>query len=501
MLQLFLFVMATLLIFGRVAVALPVELSDRLVDWHSREHSMSFAPVNDSAYIGVTFSGKYCDWYRTGGMEQANASFSRQFSSSAWMIYPKPVPWRLSAERFTSFTRLNPKLSGNPGSLRSIDDGTGMSLKVQPLSYLQVQSQFRSNHRDYDDLGFSLRGSVPRYGSAIIGWSRLTDRSAIALEWEGNPAAVDLHVLQEGMTAGLITSKRFGFQVAAEGRKANLIRSEENPTTPTYSPWGSLESYRLAMTHYDRSRSVTVGVRGWKMNAMAYGMQYDLTFSKLTYLDFQHHGAFGSYHYRTNCGSEVDFGAEYMHFEGYSRGHVEFYPFVSGWVWLLGSRRLYIADAAGYLWHYRFSAQKSLKLPRLRYGLAVDFYDVCLDGYYSDWRPAFLVFGVADFQSGRIALQRAQLGKLTFSISESFETGFSFRYEFQQLFPIHTTNRASPTGIATGPSKSTSATTRSYGGAIHTLTLSQTFELFPTEQPAEQKPMKSKMRMPYRKKK
>ncbi len=419
---------------------------------------------------GVSFYGQYFDAYRSGGMEQSGASFTRTAGLSVWQSFHTPLPLSLKISRQNDYTRIDQSVSTEQVTYSSNYDIVSSELTVAPLRFVWLKAAISGVRVTPANLAFTTGFDYPKVASFVLQWSRENQISHAYTVWDGNPAEVWLRTRTEGM-AGSFTSLRWhGFRLIADGTQRNWIRDTAYYNVPTFSPWGESVSYRAALEWQHQHFIYGLGTRGYRFNCMAYGAQDGITFSKLTALNFRQDGWFGSFTWREQGRKLIQSEFEYQHWAAYSRGHVEFWPFTPGWESLLGVRRYYITGADGNFWRVRVSTEQIPLDSKTTLSARCDYIDCILNGYLEHWRPAFLIFGIADLQYSVFDLQRVSGVLFDFRINRKISR-FALEYEFLQTVPLRTQYRSEQTVTSTSPS-TTSNAGPAYGGAIHTLTLS-----------------------------
>ena len=115
-------------------------------------------------------------------------------------------------------------------------------------------------------------------------------------------------------------------------------------------------------------------------------------------------------------------------------GHVESWPFSDPLEDLLGARRNFKGTSRFSLW--RFMGKTAFS-PFLKVDMAMtlDLYRAFPDFQFADWRPSFLVFGVADMDRYHLQYERLDFGCLRMDASRAFGR-FVIACDITQLFPI-----------------------------------------------------------------
>ena len=419
---------------------------------------------------GVSFTGKYYDWYRSGGMEQSGSSFTRTAGVSVWQSFRSPIPFALRLRQMTGYTRLDRNVSTEHFTFYNSSDELACDIIAVPYRWFWLLAGITGDRALPANMIFGGGVTVPRYFSTALQWTAENQSSHINAVWEGNAAEIWLRTRTEGMAGSISTTDLLGVRLIAEGMQKNWIRDQSFFGNPTFSPWGQSVSYRGALQTEHNQFTCAIGVRGYRYDCMAYGYKNDLTFSKLTAIHFRQDGWFGSIQWQRAQRKLLVTELEYQHFGVYSRGHIEFWPFTSGWESLLGARRYYITNTSGNFWRVRIATDDVPLDSKTRLGVTCDYVDCIVDASLQHWRPAFLIFGVADYQYSMLDLQRVSATQLGFRINHAISR-FRLEYEFQQTIPLRQQYRsAAPTTPQPTPSTGTKHGAE-YGGAIHTISL------------------------------
>jgi hypothetical protein len=256
------------------------------------------------------------------------------------------------------------------------------------------------------------------------------------------------------------------FSAGLKYAKTDWLRYSPSGEATTLEPWGWTEDYFWQMGYDFGFLTASVGARSLLVRLLAYGMDDEMPFAKLTKVDGEVQGWFGSVHRSIGSGgSEMIAEVEYLKWTGSARGHVEFWPFTSGWVDLLGQRRYFIADTEGWLYRLHIGGRKTCSGGWSVAG-GVNLLDIYPHLELQHWRPAFLLFGKEDEQFLTTPVKRTLVGVFNFSLSYQYSF-WSVEYGLAQAAPLRTWRpaevEAAPTPAA--PKRAV------YGGGFHSLNL------------------------------
>lgn len=120
---------------------------------------------------------------------------------------------------------------------------------------------------------------------------------------------------------------------------------------------------------------------------------------------------------------------------GYLRGHIEFWPFTSFFIDLLGLRRYYRGEIQADVQGLQ-GMMRGIPIGPFKIDAGLSLWYIEPSGWFSHWQPVFLVFGKMDEQTTVLDISKAWIGGVTLAISyknPSWELFLSAR----QFFPIH----------------------------------------------------------------
>lgn len=242
--------------------------------------------------------------------------------------------------------------------------------------------------------------------------------------------------------------------------------------TPHFSPAGRETRYHAVLEGHAGTRIMALGGRGGSLDISSYGARGDLTFAKLTVMRGTYDGLFLSLKNQRGRGFGISgaiLEAEMIRFTGNGRGHVEFWPWTSGWMDLLGERRYGVYEADATLLKYHYGRRFPLS-PKFRIEGNIFLFDLYPESELTHWRPVALGIGVDDLTLVNLTVERLLAGAL--SIQLIYSRGrFEMSWEGTQLFPIRVWERGSE-GPSTGPIEvDRIKRPREYGGGFHRITL------------------------------
>ena len=221
--------------------------------------------------------------------------------------------------------------------------------------------------------------------------------------------------------------------------------------------------------------TLTIGI-GYQKNqgeGNAYAFYQDQRFSKITRILYhdEHRAASIGYRLNDRHSIKVNYTRTAPYF--YGRGHVDSWPFTSTLIDLLGMRGYFKGEIKADI--EKYSILYNLNIPdKSKINFICDYLTINPDGYLLTWRPAFLVFGVADKKRYNIDINYIRLLSLqmlyVFSIS-----GVDFHLSLMQLIPISTKKTKDRAQTPVKPAVQSGTKSKSNGGTSISLTISYNF--------------------------
>ncbi|MDP8206041.1 MAG: hypothetical protein P9L92_05200 [Candidatus Electryonea clarkiae] len=433
-----------------------------------------FEPVV-SPSTGLSFYGQYNDYYREGGLEKEGSSFSRGIDANAWYAVKSPLPLEISLRSNQHQWRLS-LLEELSEQVMEVSHNTWQTtlfsrIAVKPF---YLGTGMRANSGSETEPIASLTLDLDKHGALGILWQRKFLEPSTDVDWHEEKVGLRLEAFREELTGWLRTPEFGGISGEVLLGRHIWIRKIGNTVPTVLKPWGDENQHHAFIKYNYNNWDLLSGIRGKEYDLQAYGIQGDIPFSKITACKFNVDSWFISIHDRLDETDDLIMEYEQFRFEGSGRGHLEFWPFTSGLVDLLGSRRYFRASTNGELNRYHIGWNHNPKKGWSR-ALGINMLDLNLDGVTTHWRPAFLVFGVEDLQKHRLPVYRVLSGMITLSVGYSKQS-WKISYTADQLIPLKIWRYGiSEEGVY--PEKPTETKARKYGGGFHMLYLSKLINL------------------------
>ncbi len=420
---------------------------------------------------GFAVKGGYADYYRTGAMESPGASFGRAAGGELYLSGRRHVPWAFRFVTGENRTRFDFE-TGAGDQTASVEHAEWTSAAHLTAGNDHVRAGggliWSSQASLEPTLGLQL--AQPRWAAAELSWTRRFPALAAHAVWSNETADVNLDGLRDAYSGQINVHAFAPWRAEYRITRGQWIRRTTDEINNRLEPWGDDWSHQSFLA-YDAPRwTALAGWRGLRGDLMAYGVRGTQRFAKLTQADWQADGVFLSFERRARETHHEWVEIERLDWQANARGHTEFWPFTSGWVDLLGLRRYFIADAAGYIWRLHLAETRDL-CQTWSGSLGLNLFDAHLSSQLEHWRPEYLIFGKADVQQHELSLQRALASLVSLSVSWH-PSAWEIRYTAQQLIPLRTWHRdSSSDGNGVGLPDD-GAAPRSFGGAFHEVTLS-----------------------------
>lgn len=423
---------------------------------------------------GLRVRGTYSDYYRTGAMESSSASFGRRFEGEGFLRGPTPLPWTIRV--FSGEQRNQLSIATGAAQQKLTACSRRWTTAVEGnLRYRFAAAGARLNwdeeRRPEPTAALSL--CWPRRGEILLLWQRQYPQWKADAEWHDQRAFFETTVLREGMQGWLAIRAFHPWRAEMRLGRSNWVRGDDESLTTTLEPWGYDESDHSFLSYEGRSWTALAGTRGLTVDIQAYGMKGSLPYAKITHGDLETRAYFVSFERRINARkARLLWETERLDWDGYGRGHVEFWPFTSGWADFLGLRRYFIADLSGHLWRYHAAGEGSLGR-RWFWSAGLNVVDAYSSATVEHWQPEFLAFGKTDVQFHVWDVYRV-LGSVVSLAVRYKPAQWEIAYEAQQVIPIKTwRHRAAgaPQPEPSGEGKKG----RAYGGAWHRVSVGWSF--------------------------
>jgi hypothetical protein len=422
---------------------------------------------------GVSLSGMYSDYYRSGGMGEADASFKQGFSGGAFVRgSSQATMWDLRAHTGDRRWRINLVeerhdlvLGAGCSNWASAIEG-----KIAP-GPLVLSAGLRADPDNEYEPVIAAGADFGRSGALGVTWTRRNLCPEIEMQWRGLPAGVLLTGLREEL-AGWMKSPALGpLHAELSLNRHRWLGRADRSLDVTLEPTGNETGYHGFISIVSGRWTGFAGARGQELDLMAYGMQGDYPYAKITECRLRSDALFASVRFRSP-GRRSRYMAELerLNWSGRGRGHLEFWPFTSGFVDLLGLRRYFIATTRGHIWRLHLGGSGALG-DRWRYTAGLNLLDVHPSAGTRHWRPAFLVFGVEDERRYDLGIKRLLAGIL--SLSMRYRMGhWEMEYSLSQVVPL-AVKRHGQEEAGGSPEDPLSAGEGStgYGGGFHRLGL------------------------------
>ncbi len=411
----------------------------------------------------ISALGYYSDYYRTGALERSDASFHRNFEGEIYLSNTSPVEWEFLLRNNNGHCQIN-FLNHDDQILSFHDDRkeTDFDIRFKPSAFV-LGAGFTAGNNLSTGFYFSGVWEPRNYGTIGALWQRRYSRPDLSAYWHDEHAEIRLIGVSEESKLYLKTPDLGPFHSQLMLNRTKWIRNQENRINPSMEPWGGGDQYHWVLTYDNDISRISLGARGLHIDLMAYGIKLPYPFSKITAFNVDIDGLFVSGDFDIS-NNRFKAELEHLHWNGMSRGHLEFWPFTSGFEELLGLRRYYHAETDGELWRLHLGIRRAFG-SRWNGALGVNIVDVYPVARVEHWMPEFLLFGKADEQTHALNIRRLLAGMLHLSAKYRWHNR-EIKYTFSQAVPIKSWKRSDET-VETVPSESSAAQTRPYGGGFH----------------------------------
>jgi hypothetical protein len=422
---------------------------------------------------GVQLQAGYADYHRTGDLESHGASFGRYTYGSGYVATSRPMTWSLRIANEQTFHKLFIPWDYNQQSLT-------ISQRINAVS-AQATTEWRgmrgfagmrlpNDQKPEPSCGLGMR--LRQFAEVEALWQASNEILSSSIVWQNQPAEVILNGWREGFAGWCALHPTCPLTGELRVARYDWIRRRAIHLDATLLPFGEEESYHGFIALNGRYGIARAGLRGINMTLSAYGYRGNDPFAKITQGDANVQAEFVSFEHASAAQNLWLAEVEHLSWKVATRGHLEFWPFTSGLVDLLGLRRYFITETRGELWRGHLAIRGNLGKCWSGAG-SIHLLDARLNGTLQHWQPEFLAFGKADEQWHRLSVYRV-LGGMA-SITLGYHSGHAhFTYTFHQIVPIKIWQNSRSDGmqnVGTQPIKSQ----RVYGGALHQLSIGWSF--------------------------
>jgi len=432
-----------------------------------RPHTLSLPAAGEQLYRGgISITGTYSDYYRVGGLENRKASFGRSAHSAAFLTGNQPFVWELrsrSTQHLWRISALNEQydqvMTAGCDYLTTTLEGKAVFDPVIFSTGITVSPQHPP------DPCFAAWVDFERFGAIGFQWRRQHVKVDADLNKSNDLNHLVLFGLREGMVGWMKSPEAGPISAELILQQDKWVRYSTGNCMPTLEPWGEQIGYHGFLTLDAGNWKGRLGLRGQEFDLMAYGVMEPFNYAKITAFRLDINSFFAAVeHYSSDREERLLTEIEWLEWEGYGRGHVEFWPFTTGLIDLLGLRRYFIAMTSGHLYRLHVGGRRRLT-DSFSFAGGFNLMDVYPEAEVRHWRPAFLVFGVADEQHHELDIRRILAGMIHLSVKYRYASG-TVGYSFAQGIPIKVWRREvvveEPPPVVEPVEKA-----KGYGGGFH----------------------------------
>ncbi|UCC80044.1 MAG: hypothetical protein JSW64_01420 [Candidatus Zixiibacteriota bacterium] len=410
----------------------------------------------------LSISGAYSDYYRPGGLESSNSSFGRWIDLNAVVSGKNRICWEINFSIINHYWKIT--------SFKQDINQYGRFKSNRSPSHFNGKIAFGP---EIIDIGFSLERHVPfefhisnaldfkEYGAVGIGWRRKHFRPELDVHWQDDSASVDCFIYNEGFFSWTRLPRIYIFDIELNFQRYNYFQDNDDASQPILTPWGRQYGYHGIFSFSLDRWKIYGGAREQDFDLMAYGYKDPYDYAKVTAFDLNIKSLFSGIEVNSRgLEKSAFFEFELMNWDGFSRGHLEFWPFTSGFIDLLGLRRYYISETEGSLRRFHFGGWKKFNGRWIGSG-GINMIYIKPEAELSHWRPAFLIFGKADEKHHRLDITKNFSGVLHLSAIYK-RRAWDICYSFSQIIPFKTWRREKE--FVDQPGRKAAAV---YGGGFH----------------------------------
>jgi hypothetical protein len=427
---------------------------------------------SDSPRWGFSLSGIYFDYFRKGGLEGREALFRRNVGGSAFARGKGKTAWDAgisSGERRWQVGLVEDRHDLELDAACS-NWVTSIESRVALKSFVLAAGLATSPGNPLEPT-FAAGADLKQYGAFGAIWTRRQLCPDVDVSWKGEHGHITLDGRRQGFTGWMRSPQLGPLRAEVILRSIQWLSMSGLSLDTTLEPTGDESAYHGFLSVHSNRWGGAVGIRGMDLDLMAYGMKGEFDYAKVTACRLATKGIFASADYhRPGSGHRFLAEVERLEWEGYGRGHLEFWPFTEGFVDLLGLRRYFVARTEGRIWRLHLGGAGPVA-ERWQYAAGINLMDVQPSADLRHWRPAFIVFGVADEKSHRIDVREILAGVVSLTAKYRMKR-WEMEYSLSQIVPLSVKRYAgSDAQEPPAGSAESGGDPRGYGGGFHRVNL------------------------------
>ncbi|MCX7835955.1 MAG: hypothetical protein N2450_07815 [bacterium] len=464
-----------------MALSNPIRLLDPWIHWFPKDYGVKDKPprlLTNGTSSQLHLTTQLIDLYRKGALGQTNSSY--QWNQRLQWDTPikKPIPIQFQLILIRNQTVIQHQLMQNQGELETSEEKGGLGFTYHaPIQWsIHINTHFSKGKSPA--YGLCSQWSFWKKGNLSAWYGTQTDRTQFSGSIRNNPLILEWRSAQEyhGFQTQIALPTEQSEWVFTYDKTIPFLR-HDNPKSPTIVPFGYEQ--KLEGAFFQRFQHGEASIRGMQKigRLQSYGYQGEMDFAKFTRLTTEHtqiaFSAILTIWERRPIGVEI----AHSRWRGYIRGHLDFWPFTSGLIELLGNRRYFLGELTTRLNEVKLhfgSLSPSPSRPVKAFYVECLGLDLSPSLKFNHWRPQYLIFGKADEQIYFWNVQRWQGIQLKVQQSVPLRQ-FQVNGSVSQIVPLRVQTKSTPsTSLPTQPQPSKQA--RGYGGGAIRLDLIYFFE-------------------------
>jgi len=433
--------------------------------------SFYYPPISDPLAVGgISFSGTYSDYYRTGGLESTGSSFRRQFCADLFVRTKTRFPAIIFVQVYPLMRRFQFIGEHENQVFTVTDQEYNAVIGLQTKIYVfQSGGSISINNHNSPEYKIFCGYDFLKEGSVSLLWQKNIFNDDLNLVWEDGETPIQFSSSVYEYKVSLQTPLLSGFQGDLSYEQGNWLKGTERQIN-YFEPYGQSSKYNAQVKYHSTWIITSLGMRGNLIDLTAYGRKGGLSYSKITEFLVDNSSMFGNITLNSRTNDFLLFEAEKSTWEIKGRGHIEFWPFTSGLVDFLGLRRYFVADCSIDYYRFHFGGTRQIN-DRFTCSAGFNYFDAYTKGNGEHWRPDYLLFGKTDERTLTLAVNRLLAGSVHLGVNYRINR-FSVKYVFGQLFPIKAWYKSVPVTPAPDETR-IGAIKNGYGGGFHSITISR----------------------------
>lgn len=420
---------------------------------------------------GLSLSGIYSGYFRKSALETTDGMSRRRFNGSAFVNGGGTIDWDARAQTGERCWQIGLVEEQYDLEVDAAYAGWATSVEARMAREPVVLSLGLQTSPDNPcEPAIAAGADLRRYGTVGAVWTRRYLSPRVDFYWHEEQGHVLLNGLLDESSAWMRSPQIGPFRAELLLGYNEWFPASKKGLETTVDPKGYEGTYHGFLAMGSEPWRWIVGTRGRDLDIEARGMKGDFDYAKVTACRLVTRGLFAALDHRSSeAGRRLLAEVEHLEWSGLGRGHLEFWPFTSGLIDLLGLRRRFEAHTEGVIWRLHLAGAGSLG-KRWAYAAGLNLVDIRPSADLDHWRPAWVVVGhKEDEHIHRLSIRHIVAGVV--SLSMTYRVSYwQAEYSLSQAVPLRI-KRHPQADAQVPPDDPAETESRSSGGGFHRLSL------------------------------